>query len=452
VKEKTIKAQRRRFLRECVRAGGSIVLSLISAPVWAQRSVFIHNIRVSVDSDKTRIVFDTNGPAKHAIFSLHEPERVVIDLNDTTLSDTALGEVMFAPSIIRNIRHASRKQGDLRLVLDLDKRAAVRSFLLPPTGRFGHRLVIDLYPQQSEMHAPVLSTHKPEEKLRDVIIAIDAGHGGKDPGAIGRRGTNEKDVVLAIARQLQSLVKGEWGMRAVMTRTQDVYLPLRSRIKYARKHQADLFISIHADASKQRLVRGASVYVLSENGASSEAARWLAERENAADLLGGVSLDDKDDLLAKVLLDLSQTATIEASMDLGKDMLRELERIGRMHSERVEQAGFAVLKSPDVPSVLVETAFISNTADEKRLRKKSYQQAIAKSLLRGIRNYFKDNAPPDTFVAQLNRTRHVIQKGDTLSAIAQRYAVDVKQIRAFNALSGDRIRVGQVLLIPTSDS
>jgi N-acetylmuramoyl-L-alanine amidase len=452
VKEKTIKAQRRRFLCECVRAGGSIALSLISAPVWARRSALIYNIRVSVDSDKTRIVFDTNGPVKHDIFSLHKPERVVIDLNDTTLSSTALGDVIFAPSIIRNIRHASREQGDLRLVLDLDKRAAVRSFLLPPTGRFGHRLVIDLYPPQSEMHAPVLSTDRPEEKLRDVIIAIDAGHGGKDPGAIGRRGTKEKDVVLAIARQLQSLVKREWGMRAVMTRTQDVYLPLKSRRKYARKHQADLFISIHADASKQRHVRGSSVYVLSENGASSEAARWLAERENAADLLGGVSLDDKDDLLAKVLLDLSQTATIEASMDLGKGMLRELKRIGRMHSERVEQAGFAVLKSPDVPSVLVETAFISNTADEKRLRKKSYQQAIAKALLRGIRNYFKDNAPPDTFVAQLNRTRHVIQKGDTLSAIAQRYSVDIKQIRAFNALRGDRIRVGQVLLIPTSDS
>jgi N-acetylmuramoyl-L-alanine amidase len=452
VKEKTIKAHRRRFLRDCVRAGGSIALSLISVPVWARRSVLIHNIRVSVDSDKTRIVFDTNGPAKPTIFSLHEPERVVIDFSDTTLSSTAPGEAMFAPSIIRNIRHASREQGDLRLVLDLDKRAAVRSFLLPPKGRFGHRLVIDLYPQQSERQAPVLSAHRSEEKLREVIIAIDAGHGGKDPGAIGRRGTNEKDVVLAIARQLESLVKREWGMRAVMTRTQDVYLPLKSRRKYARKHQADLFISIHADASKQRHVRGASVYVLSENGASSEAAHWLAERENAADLLGGVSLDDKDDLLAKVLLDLSQTATIEASMDLGKDMLRELEGIGRMHSERVEQAGFAVLKSPDVPSVLVETAFISNTADEKRLRTKSYQQAIAKALLRGIRNYFKDKAPPDTFVAQLNRTRHVIQKGDTLSAIAQRYDVDVKQIRAFNALKGDRIRVGEVLFIPTSDS
>ncbi len=452
MKEKTIIEQRRQFLRECVRAGGSIALGLMAAPVWARRSVFILNIRVSVDSDTTRIVFDTDAPAKHAIFPLHEPERVVIDLNDTTLSSKALAGVKFAQSIIRNIRHASREQGDLRLVLDLNKRAGARSFLLPPTGRFGNRLVIDLYPQQSETHAPVLSTHRPAEKLRDVIIAIDAGHGGKDPGAIGRRGTKEKDVVLAVARKLESLVKRERGMRPVMTRTRDVYLPLKSRIKHARKHQADLFISIHADASKQRRVRGASVYVLSENGASSEAAKWLAERENAADLLGGVSLDDKDDLLAKVLLDLSQTATIEASMDLGKDMLGELKRVGLVHSKRVEQAGFAVLKSPDVTSVLVESAVISNPADEKRLRTKSYQQAIAKSLLRGLRNYFEDNAPPGTFLAQFNRTRHVIREGDTLSAIAQRYAVDVKQIRAFNALRGDRIRVGQVLRIPTSDS
>ena len=238
-------------------------------------------------------------------------------------------------------------------------------------------------------------------------------------------------------------------MRPVLIRDGDYYIGLRQRIEKARKHRADLFISIHADAFRDRRVKGSSVFVISRSGASSEMARWLAARENAADLVGGVSLDDKDDLLAEVLLDLAQTATLEASNAVASNVLAEMKRVGRVHKKRVQHAGFVVLKSPDIPSLLIETAYISNPAEEKKLRSSKYQRKVAKAIMTGLRNYFTANPPPGTLLAKSSPRRHVIRRGDTLSQIAQRYGVSMRSIRARNNLSNDRLIVGKVLAIPS---
>lgn len=284
---------------------------------------------------------------------------------------------------------------------------------------------------------------------RDLIIAIDAGHGGKDPGARGRHGTREKDVVLAIARKLARLIEREPGMKPVLIRDGDYFLRLRERIRRAHDHRADLFISIHADAFNDTRVHGSSVYVLSRRGASSEMARLLARHENTADLVGGVSLDDKDDLLKTVLLDLSQSASIEASTEVADKVLRELRRVGKVHKRSVQKAGFVVLKSPDIPSILVETAFISNPREERKLRDPRHQERMARAILAGVRGYFEQNPPPGTLIAaRVREQRHVIRPGDTLSGIARRYDVSLRELKVANGLDSDRLRVGDVLRIP----
>ena len=290
------------------------------------------------------------------------------------------------------------------MVLDLRVGANPRSFVLKPTGNSGYRLVVDLHKNgKAVAPAPVITAEEATQKKRDVIVAIDAGHGGKDPGAVGKGGTREKDVVLKVARKLKSEIDRQQGMKAVMIRDRDTFMPLRDRIKKARNYKADLFISIHADASPDKRVGGSSVYVLSKNGATSELARWMAKKENSADLVGGVTLSDKDDQLASVLLELSQDHTIEESMDVADDLLASLQSVNKLRSRRIEQAGFAVLKSPDIPSVLVETAFISNPSEEKRLRTSAYQDKIARALMKGVRTYFRDNAPDDSLLASLHQ-------------------------------------------------
>jgi N-acetylmuramoyl-L-alanine amidase len=291
---------------------------------------------------------------------------------------------------------------------------------------------------------------------RDIVIAIDAGHGGKDPGAHGPRGVREKDVTLALARRLAEVVNAEPGMRGVLTRNRDEFIPLRGRMERARAAQADLFVSIHADAVRNPSVRGASVYVLNEKGATDEAARRLAARENAADLIGGVSLRSKDPTLASVLLDLSQNASLSSSIDVADDILEELARVGTVRKPRVMQAPFMVLKSPDVPSVLVETAYISNPEEERRLDSHAWRSKLAGAIFAGIRDYFYANPPRGTLVAELSRRRlagtveHVVRDGETLSAVAVRYSSSVALIRAANRLPSDRVVVGQVLRIPRS--
>jgi N-acetylmuramoyl-L-alanine amidase len=285
-----------------------------------------------------------------------------------------------------------------------------------PSGEAGHRLILDFgagSPQQvASTPAPATTTaavepiraeHAPTTSDREIVVAVDAGHGGVDPGAIGPSGTREKDVVLDIAKALVARINSEPGMRAILTREGDQFVQLRDRIGRARRAKADMFVSIHADSIANPSVSGSSVYVLSERGATSEAARWLAERENAADLKGGVSLDDKDRMLANVLLDLSQTASITQSMSAAERVLRSLDRIGEVRKPQVQQAGFVVLKSPDIPSMLVETAYISNKADEKKLRQPEHRARIADAIFRGVRDYFDTHAPDGTRLAAARR-------------------------------------------------
>jgi N-acetylmuramoyl-L-alanine amidase len=331
--------------------------------------------------------------------------------------------------------------------------------VLAANGERGDRLVIDLVPLDKAVparKAPVISV-RDANSGRDIIVAIDPGHGGKDPGARGRSGLREKDVVLKISRRLAEIIDSEPGMRSYLTRKDDHFVPLRDRMERARKAEADLFISIHADAFQDRRVRGATVYVLSPKGASDEAGRRLAARENAADLIGGVSLGDKDAVLAEVLLDLSQNASVSASIDVGNEIIGEISRVTKVRKRRVQQAPFLVLKSPDVPSILVETAFISNSYDEKNLGSRRYQEQLANAIFAGIEDYFQSNPPPGTRMALAGKQgkprsraegRYVIQRGDTLSTIADRYNVSVRGIRTINNLSSDKIVVGKTLRIP----
>ncbi|HHH39687.1 MAG TPA: AMIN domain-containing protein, partial [Sedimenticola sp.] len=338
------------------------LLLLLSWPLSAQ-TIKIDNLRLWAAPDHIRLVFDTSAPVEHSLFSLKNPPRLVIDIKNSRLRG-GMPRVDSGNPLISRMRSALRKGGDLRVVLDLKRPVKPRSFVLKPNRKYGNRLVVDLYDAKAKSvgraERPVKVSRVRAAAPRELVIAIDAGHGGEDPGARGKSGTREKDVTLAIARKLADLVRKEKGMRPVLIRKGDYYLGLRKRIALARRNKADLFISIHADAFRDRRVRGSSVYTLSQRGASSEAARWLAAQENSADLIGGVKLEDKDDLLASVLLDLSQSATLQASHTLARSVFRQLRKLGKTHKRRVQQAGFVVLKSPDVPSILVETAFISN--------------------------------------------------------------------------------------------
>ncbi len=417
-----------------------------------QETVLVQGVRMWPAPDHTRLVFDVSGPTQYRLFDLEHPPRIVIDLKKTRLRKP-LVQPGAQDKLIRRIRSGVRKGGDLRVVLDLHDKASYKSFLLKPNAKYGYRLVIDvqqLMPSRPLVARKVTDPARAGRKgVRDVVIAIDAGHGGEDPGARGYSGVYEKDVVLAIARRLARLVEQERGMRPVLIRDGDYFVSLRERTRLARRHKADFYISIHADAFHDRRVRGMSVYALSSNGASDEAARWLAEKENASDLIGGVSLDDKDEMLVQVLLDLSQTATIESSLAAGGELLRHMRPLGKLHKKSVQQARFVVLKSPDIPSVLVETAFISNPSDERNLRNPRYQQALARALLKGIRSYFTKNPPPGTYYAATRR--HVIARGDTLSQLAAQYHVSLAALRAVNGIEGDKLRVGQVIRIPVEN-
>lgn len=434
------------------------VLTMLLLPLQlAAGQVQIQGARVWSAPDQTRLVIDAAQAVTHKVFALDDPHRLVIDIPDARLT-AELPVVDPADLLLLGIRSGIRKGDDLRVVLDLKQRVRAKSFLLEPNDQYPHRLVVDLMPAQQQAQgigqstppARHLSIRTAPERPRDVIVAIDAGHGGEDPGAIGPRGTREKDVTMAIARRLARLVEKERGMKPVLIREGDYYIGLRKRMALARKAQADLFVSIHADAFRDRRVRGSSVYTLSQRGASSEAAKWLADRENRADLIGGIDLTDGDDVLASVLLDMTQSATLEQSVAAAEKVLDNLGRVGRVHRARVQQAGFVVLKSPDIPSLLVETAFISNPDEEKRLRDKDHQQDLAEAILGGIKAFFANYAPPGTLLAAEAPRRHVIDRGDTLLEIARRYDVSLTSLRTVNSLNGDHIRVGQVLTIPES--
>ncbi|WP_455222891.1 N-acetylmuramoyl-L-alanine amidase [Kaarinaea lacus] len=410
----------------------------------------VNGVRMWSSPEGTRVVFDVDRKVEHNVFVLKNPDRVVIDLAQTTFT-SPVTSLDYSESLVKGIRTGIHDKNNLRVVLDMKSHVVPKTFLLNPTKQYGYRLVVDLdsigATSVSPAPDPVSNSSLPAQG-RDIVVAIDAGHGGEDPGAIGRRGTREKDVALSIARKLEALLRQEKGIRPVLIRSGDYYISLRGRIRKARAHKADLFISIHADAFRNGRAQGSSVYVLSQRGASSEAARWLAASENDADLIGGVSLDDKDDLLASVLLDLSQNATLAASMDVGERILGQLKRVGHVHKRQIEHAGFVVLKAPDVPSILVETGFISNRQEENQLRSHRHQQRIAKALVQGIKQYFNDNPPADTVLASAGKRQHLVAEGDTLSSIARRYRISPHQLQSANGLSSDKIKAGHTLIIP----
>lgn len=431
----------------------------------------ISSVRVWNAPDNTRVVFDLTGPVKHHLFTLSAPNRVVIDIPDAQKSK-ALDLVDFKGGPLVNVRSAPQSNGDLRVVLDLDRKLNPKSFLLKPSDQYGHRLVIDLErtgsataakpaPVSSARQAQASSTSTAKSYSaisggRDIVVAIDAGHGGEDPGAIGPRGTREKDVVLQIARRLYNVLKVEKGIKPVLTRTGDYYLPLAKRRDLARKkYNADLFVSIHADAFHNRNAKGASVFALSRSGATSTLARVLAEKENQSDEIGGVNIDHADEMVTSVIYDLAMEGSMEHSIKVGSRVLREMGGVTRLHKKHLEQAGFAVLKSPDIPSILVETGFISNPTEEKNLRSQHHQVKLSRAISRGIIAYFDQHPPPGTYYAarkaQQHATQHRITSGETLSGIAQRYRVTLASLMRYNQLKNDDvIRVGQVLRIPNS--
>jgi N-acetylmuramoyl-L-alanine amidase len=374
------------------------VALLAAAPLLPAHAVEVRAVRLWAGPDSTRVVLDLSGSAQHSLQVLRNPDRVVLDVAGARLAIGARTSPA-GTGAVKQVRMARRPSGELRIVFDLVRPIQAKSFLAVPNNHYGYRLVIDLGVGQA-LETPVRAEHAPPD-ARDLIIAIDAGHGGEDPGAIGMNGTREKDVVLAIGRELALKINAEPGMKAVLTRNGDYFVPLRDRMRRARAQQADLFVSIHADSIRDRRVDGSSVYILSPRGATDEASRWLAERENASDLIGGVSLDDKDDVLASVLLDLSQSASLSASQVAAERVLRQLNRVGEVRKPQVQQARFMVLKSPDIPSMLVETAYISNPQEEQRLRAPPHQAKLAAAIHQGVRDYFYANPPAGTRVAQL---------------------------------------------------
>jgi N-acetylmuramoyl-L-alanine amidase len=433
----------------CRRLILTALLTLLATAV--QSATTVENIRIWAENGKTRVVLDLSRPANHNIFTLRGPDRLVVDLKDGRLART-LTDMPDGVGSVRAIRSAVRANGQLRIVLDLNETVRSRSFTAGANSKYGDRLVIDL--QRSGNLRTVKRASEAYTPGRDIVIAVDPGHGGRDPGAVGKGRTKEKDVALAVSKNLAARINAEHGMKAILIRSGDYYVDHRKRMDIARKSKADLFISIHADAVSDRRANGATVYALSTKGASDEEARLLAERENAAVRVGGVSLEDKDKVLAEVLLDLSQNAALSASLEVGSKIIVELARIGKVRRKTVQQAGLLVLKSPDMPSILIETAFISNPAEEKKLRSPRHQVRLANSILAGIRTYFYTNPPPDTQIAMdvrrtpERRVRHLIARGDTLSEIAQRYNVSPAAIRAANKMNSDTIRVGQTLSIP----
>jgi N-acetylmuramoyl-L-alanine amidase len=429
----------------------SLLFLLTTSFTAVAADLALKGLRMHEAPEYTRVVFDISGAARFDLFTLDNPKRVVVDLADTRPGDgfdpamVALGRKR-----VKSVRGSVRGE-DYRIVLDVLGNFEPRSFTLEPVAPYGHRLVVDLY-TTTETSKPSFIP-KPEGK-RDVVIAIDAGHGGEDPGASGPGGVREKDVVMKIARRLEKKLGRAEGYRAAMVRTGDYYLAHRKRTERAREVGAHLFVSIHADAFKQPEVYGASVYTLSDRGASSETARWLAESENASDMIGGVEevvSGDQEDYLLKAILEVSMDANREQSIEVGERVLDRLGGITKLHKKRVEQAGFLVLKSPDVPSILVETGFISNPAEASRLASSNFQEKVADAIFNGVLTYMGSRAPEGTLIAwrrEQGGQRYTISRGDTLSGIAVRYGTSARRIKEANGLSGDRIKVGQVITIP----
>ena len=487
------------------RLGVVALAALAGLSAWpAARAAEVRAARVWAGPSYTRVVFDLSGPIRYTL--RHDNDRVELDLaNDRLASDF---EAPAAQGLFKGVS-SRRRSGRLQLLARVDSHSEPKSFLLRPGGGYGYRLVLDLYPgtpakaqivakRSTDTSATAASATPSNRKghasdimtlrqvaaqfngERKVVVAVDAGHGGVDPGAHGPHGTLEKNVTLAVARKLAALINKQPGMQAVLTRNGDYFIPLKRRYEIAREKNADLFVSIHADAFKNGDAKGSSVWVLSSRGKSTVAARWLADRENRADLIGGASLASEDDSLASVLLDMQQDWAVQASTVVANNVFKALAQIGQTHRDHIERANFVVLRSPDVPSILVETAFISNPSEERKLRDPAHQEQLARAVMGGVRNYFEATPPPGTwFAAQAARRNgvvlasaatpkahavtvasapadadvrdlHRVSQGETLGGIARQYGVSVGALKNVNRISGDTLRAGAVLTIPTS--
>ena len=457
----------------------------------------VHAVHANPIAGGSRLVFDVSGPLQYSVYRMDHPQRVVVDFKGAKAR--RLLRLESQRSGIKHIRQFMQNDVGLRVVMELVRPSRVDARLLLPANGAGHRVALQLISETPPVRpasaavsksgeakfahrvpvpvAPTATSTKVQLQAappaaqatavkvdyvpaaraqRELVVAVDAGHGGQDVGAVGPSGSYEKDIVLAVARELVRLIDRQPGMRAVMTRDGDYFLPLRTRMDRARAKRADLFVSVHADAVHDRRVQGSSVYVLSQSGASSEAAKWLAANENAADLVGGVSLDDKDHMLKSVLLDLSQAASLDASTDLANSVLRGLRGVGRVHHTRVQHAGFMVLKSPDIPSILVETAFISNPVEEKRLRSEAYRHKLARAIFNGVVSFNASRsrtAPREVErvmadAGSADTRRHRVSPGETLSAIADRYDVSINTLKLANEMDSEMVRAGSLLRIP----
>ncbi|HKV65433.1 MAG TPA: N-acetylmuramoyl-L-alanine amidase, partial [Rhodanobacteraceae bacterium] len=402
-----------------VLAFGVLACAAGAAAASASASSTVKAVRIWGGPDSTRVIFELSGPVDYQLFQLNNPDRVVLDLDNGVFGNGVGAKP--GKGAVKDMR-IGHFQGKARIVLDLDKAAHPKSFLLNPTAQYGYRLVVELGTPDNKPSKIVktIDSDIAEGKPRPVVIAVDAGHGGDDPGARGKGGTLEKIVTLEIAKDLAKLIDAQPGMQAVLTRGGDYFVPLEKRFAIAREHKADLFVSIHANSCPDYCdARGASVWVLSTHGKQSEAGKWLAKSENASDLIGGVSLDDKNHMLASVLLDLSQGASMHAASEVGGDVLAALGKIGPLYRNTVQGANFVVLRSPDVPSILVETAFISSRQDERRLDSSKDRQRLAQGILTGVRQYFETTPPPGTwFAMERNKRLHLTASAATEVATA----------------------------------
>ncbi len=460
-----------------------VFLTVVILPISAMaKQSEVLNARIWESPESTRLVLELSNSVDYRVMTLSKPDRIVIDMTNAAKRPQIFNSLDLSESPLRAIRTARRNQNDLRIVLDLKEKVEAKSFLLKSNEQYKERLVFDLISDtKKQKSSSTLETKFNDLDIhsgkRDIVIVIDPGHGGEDPGAIGPNGLREKHVVLAVSKALQDKINAQKGFKAVLTRESDYYVGLRDRTALARKFNADLLISVHADAFTKPQARGASVYAVSTRGATSEMARWLAKKENSADLIGGIDglkLGDKDDVLAGVLLDLSSTASLTASLGVGSHVLSSMSKMAHLHKKTVQQAGFVVLKSPDIPSILVETGFISNPSEAQRLKSSSYQKQLADYIHKGVVRYFETTPPPGTLIAWMKQgknkqaslvvpkqehgkewsrepvvyKKYTVKRGDTLSLIAAKNQLSMSEIKSINGLSSDRLLVGQGLKLP----
>ncbi|MDD8059772.1 MULTISPECIES: N-acetylmuramoyl-L-alanine amidase [Shewanella] len=429
------------------------IILLYFQPTFAWAANQLDSVRIWAAPESTRVVFDLTQAPKYDSFSLTGPHRLVVDIQDSG-AKVNLDSIANNSKIIKKIRFSTPpKKGMLRLVMDLTQPVKSNLFTLPPTAPYGNRLVVDLEDAaggSSNVQQSVSRSANPSS--RNIVVAIDAGHGGEDPGSIGPSGMYEKRVVLEIAKRLARKVDATPGMRSVMTRSGDYFVNLNKRSELARNSKADLLISIHADAFTSPQPRGASVWVLSMRRANSEIGRWLEQKEKHSELLGGageiIQNTDSEQYLAMTLLDMSMNSSMAISHSVAGDILRDLDSITHLHKRKPESASFAVLKSPDIPSILVETGFISNPSEERLLANGNHQEKLASAIYKGVLRYFENNAPADTLMAKTSNTKHSVKRGESLSIIAQRYSVSVRSLKQANNLKSDVVRIGQTLVIP----